>query len=275
MTLRKFMPHWDRLTQLPRPSLLIGGGTIAALAAVATIGLVHAKEARKSTRLAGLEISQDATSYTITIPDAENARARLRGKTLQVTSRDQATGLRSEQNLSLPDADLSQSPEVTKDKGALVVTIPKQNQSALRPSFASSFRPGSVFDQDIFARMEEMQRRMDEMFNHAFGGLDDLPGLPAWDSAFTAGSSPGLNLEDKDGNYVVRANVPGTDAKNLNVSVEQDRILTITTKQEDRAAGRHAVSNSTQVFTLPGPVQSAKMKIDHEDGAFVITLPKA
>lgn len=286
-------PILDKLTKLPRRPLVIGAGAAAALVTIAALTIAQAANEPATSRLAGLEVSQDKSAYTITIPEAQASGARLHGRTLQVRTRDEATGLESEQRLSLPDADLTREPQVTRKNGSLVVTVPKYETSstAADPSPDSAFAAAGAdplapsllggFDSDIFARMEQMQKQMDAMFSRAFADADSfgaapmkptMPGLAAR-SRLTANA--GLDVEEKDGNYIVRARNLDPVKQNINVAVDNERILKITAKHEDNAANRRAMSQFTKVFTLPGPVKGSEMKIDQQDGALVITLPKA
>ena len=279
MPLPKLASLSEKLTQLPRRPIAIGGGLAAALVTIATLSIAQAAEDRTTSRLAGIEVTQDTSSYIITIPDAQQSRAQWDGRTLQVRTRDNATGLQSEQNIALPEADRASKPQVTDKGGSLVVTVAKRDPNAATASpdladaaqdedeFFSSAFGGS--GQDIFAQMAQMQKQMSAMMNHA---LSDMPGNPTWGAV---GPNAGLDLQDKDGNYVVRARNLDPAKQNIKVAVDNERVLKITAQHEDNAANHQAMSQFTKVFTLPGPVKSSEMKIDQEDGELVITLPKA
>jgi len=286
MQLPKLSSLSEKLTQLPRRPLVIGGGIAAALAAVAALGIAQADE-RTTSRLAGLEVTQDATSYVITIPDAQQSRAQWDGRRLQVYTRDNATGLQSEQNIALPEADRASRPQVTKQDGNLVVTVAKRDPNAVaakadlaaasdEDEFFTSALGGS--GQDVFAQMAQMQKQMSAMMGRAFAdmpAMDAMQGMPAMPGRGAIAPNAGLDLQDKDGNYIVRARNLDPAKQNIKVAVDNERVLKITAQHEDKAANRQAMSQVTKVFTLPGPVKSDEMKVDQEEGELVITLPKA
>ena len=80
----------------------------------------------------------------------------------------------------------------------------------------------------------------------------------------------------------MRAYLPQRDMQNINVTVD-DRTLKIeardevTSEKKDEPRALHSTRKAAyaQVLTLPGPVQSDKMKVDKKEGMLVVTLPKA
>jgi HSP20 family molecular chaperone IbpA len=277
MTLPKLTSIWKKWTRSPR-RLWMGGGIAAVLATLAVVGLADASDGRTTSRLGGISVEQDQKSYVVTIPDAQDARARLNGDTLQVRTQDRKSGLQSEQNLILPEADPAAQPQVSRQNGNLVVTVPKRTSQTLTVGPSLALTAG--FEQDLFARMEAMQRRMDALFEGFFGDegfFGAMPRLGSLPALGTRRTNPGVqwDLQDKGGSYVVRAENLNPEKQNINVAVDNDRVLKITAQQEDSAANSRSFSKFTQAFTLPGPVKSSQMKIDHQDGALVITLPKA
>ncbi len=91
-----------------------------------------------------------------------------------------------------------------------------------------------------------------------------------------------LDLKEEGDNYVVRAYLPDRDMQEINVTVE-GRTLKIeakeqeTRKKDNEAGALHSTRKAaySQLLTLPGPVQSDKMKVDKKEGMLVVTLPKA
>lgn len=58
------------------------------------------------------------------------------------------------------------------------------------------------------------------------------------------------------------------------VRCRRGHVLKITAESETLSRSRFGYSHFTQVLTLPGSVQSAKMKGENENGNVVITLPQ-
>ncbi|HOQ82523.1 MAG TPA: Hsp20/alpha crystallin family protein [bacterium] len=93
---------------------------------------------------------------------------------------------------------------------------------------------------------------------------------------------PAVDIKDTGENLVVKAEVPGFDKKDINISLTGDTI-TISGKmqegKEEKKAQylyRERVSGSfTRSFTLPVPVDREKVKATCKDGVLEIILPKA
>jgi HSP20 family molecular chaperone IbpA len=244
--------------------------------------------ATKALQTGNVEISEDASNYTITIANSSAQRTGIRteGQTLRLTSQDPGTGVRMEQSLSLPQSDPSQSVQMSQDKDKLVLTVPKLGTSS--PSTASTrqlqARPSqpalSPAPRDVdsmAATFERMQRQMAQMMNQAMAGFDDngpTLGMPTMPSLAGFGGAS-VDIKDMGKSYVVRAKVPGSAAQNVSVSVDNERVLKISAKDESSGSNRYQMANFSQVFTLPGPVDSSKMKVENENDSLVITLPKA
>jgi HSP20 family protein len=93
---------------------------------------------------------------------------------------------------------------------------------------------------------------------------------------------PSVDVIDREEEIVVRAEIPGVDKENLEVSLSDDR-LTIkgTTKQdkEEKEAGEYtrremSRGSFTRVVTLPANVDGEKAKASFKDGVLEMTLPK-
>ncbi len=87
--------------------------------------------------------------------------------------------------------------------------------------------------------------------------------------------------ETKD-NYVVKAEVPGIDAKHIDISLTGD-VLTIKgekrQEKEEKEEDYHLVERSYGSFSrsvrIPAEVESNKIKASYKNGILAITLPKS
>jgi len=122
---------------------------------------------------------------------------------------------------------------------------------------------------------------MDRIFDDSFRDFRIMPDFKGFFDEHRFGST--YDVEEKDGNYVVRAYLPDRDMDNVNVNVQPDgRTLLIEAKAENTASksGREKESTVhraeyTQRITLPGPVNAVKMIVERKDRMLVVTLPKA
>jgi HSP20 family molecular chaperone IbpA len=129
----------------------------------------------------------------------------------------------------------------------------------------------------MHADMMRMQARMDRMFGDASQGF---PGMPR--GAFKTGGR--LTVAEQDGNYVVKADIPGAKDSDIDVNLD-GRLLSISSQtqgQEKQTADNGQVvrqesySNAYQrAFTLPGPVSASGMHSQYQDGVLTVTIPKA
>lgn len=161
------------------------------------------------------------------------------------------------------------------------------DNQAVKPAEPLVLRPFDPSSWDPFREMDAMQKHMDALFEQAFGhargnlgaGLNLSAGGTNAEPAF----SPEVDIQDKEGKYVIRLDVPGADGTDLTTSLE-DNMLTIqgtrTSSSEQGKAGKvSARSQKTEAFqnsfTLPGPVDPETMTTEYKDGAYTITIDKA
>jgi HSP20 family protein len=103
------------------------------------------------------------------------------------------------------------------------------------------------------------------------------------DNFFEVGNRrlPSLDVIDRDNEVFVRAELPGIDKKDLNISLT-DNLLTIKgqssseKKEEKGDYYRHEISSSSfaRSVTIPAIVDSSKTVANLKDGILEITLPK-
>jgi HSP20 family protein len=130
----------------------------------------------------------------------------------------------------------------------------------------------------LHADMMRMQERMDRMFDSGFQNIYAMPHVMPQ----SAGST--VTLEDQDGNYVVKADIPGVKEGDIAVKLD-GRLLSISSQtegQEKQTADNGQVtrqesysSSFQQAFTLPGPIDASGMHSRYKDGVLTVTIPKA
>lgn len=118
------------------------------------------------------------------------------------------------------------------------------------------------------------QRQMNRLFEDFFGGENLLPGMPATGIAVDVSENPEAVL--------VRAELPGIDPKDIELSVQGDHLLIkAERKEETEKKGKtwHRVERRYGVFTravpLPCSVRTEKIEAVTEKGVLTVTLPKA
>ncbi len=128
---------------------------------------------------------------------------------------------------------------------------------------------------------------MDRLFEGFFPGGWMQPLRREWSgwnelNAPFEGRTPKVDVLERDDAVVVRAELPGVDKDNLDISLTEDSVtISATTRQDsDDKKGdyhRREISEGSFSRTLPLPtaVQGDQAKAGFKDGVLELTLPKA
>jgi HSP20 family protein len=126
-----------------------------------------------------------------------------------------------------------------------------------------------------FRDFESMRRDMDRLWNSFFerGSLRGEDG-GEW--------LPSLDVAETKNEIVVKAEVPGLESKDIDISLS-DGLLTIKgekkQEREEKEENYHLVERSYGSFTrsirLPNEVQSDKINASYKNGVLKIVLPKS
>lgn len=107
--------------------------------------------------------------------------------------------------------------------------------------------------------------------------------LPEFEgSVFTSEWSPAVDIKEEDDRYIVRADVPGVDPKDIEITLEND-VLSISgrreeEKKEEREGYRRIERVSGQFcrrFTLPEAVNADKVTAKSDKGVLEVVIPKS
>lgn len=120
-----------------------------------------------------------------------------------------------------------------------------------------------------------LQERMNRMFDESFRGRDDE------DWALGGSWAPAVDIYEKDGNIVLKAELPGVDPKDVDVRVENNLLTLRGERKFDNEVKRdnyHRVERAygafSRSFTLPNVVDTGNIKAEYRDGVLHMTLPK-
>lgn len=129
----------------------------------------------------------------------------------------------------------------------------------------------------------DMERAFDRIFGGSWPSLWRRNDLSSFDNMFEQSGLrlPSLDVVDRDTDILVRAEIPGIDKKDLNISLT-DNLLTIKgkssheKKEEKGDYYRHEISSASfaRSVSLPSMVDSSKTAASLKDGVLEITLPK-
>lgn len=131
--------------------------------------------------------------------------------------------------------------------------------------------------------ISEMERTFDRLFSRSWPSLWRWRDMPMLDNLFEREGlrSPNLDVIDRDNEILVRAEIPGLEKEDLNISLT-DNLLTIKgqssreVKDEKGDYHRHEITRFTfsRSVMLPGAVDPAKTSASLRNGILEITLPK-
>jgi HSP20 family protein len=133
----------------------------------------------------------------------------------------------------------------------------------------------------VLGSFEEMDRLFDNFMRRGWlrPWRFEWPSFP--ELATLESKMPKVDVVERDSEIVVRAEVPGVDKKDLDVSVS-DNAVTIKgstrheEKEEEGDYYRHEISTGafSRMVALPANVDGSKAKADFKDGVLELTLPK-
>jgi HSP20 family protein len=128
-----------------------------------------------------------------------------------------------------------------------------------------------------FRDLVSLQGRMNRLFDESFRGLEGHSQEDWAQGAFT----PAVDIYEHEGTIVLKAELPGVDAKDVDIRVENN-VLTLRgerkfeseVKKEAYQRVERAYGSFSRSFTLPNAVDTEKIKADYTDGVLRLSLPR-
>lgn len=124
--------------------------------------------------------------------------------------------------------------------------------------------------------IDHFRREMDRMFDRFLAGWDaDLN----WDGPYGLGQMwhSGIEMDEDDEHVIVRAEVPGFDPKEINVSVT-GQMLTITAEHDERGEKKGSSysrrGSLRQSVQLPSYVDTTDPSAEYHNGVLTVRIRK-
>jgi HSP20 family protein len=135
--------------------------------------------------------------------------------------------------------------------------------------------PKDLMKWEPFGEMSRLRREMDRLWEDFFGPR--RWGLRPWEGEW----APAVDVSESADKVVVKAEVPGIDPKNINITLAGE-VLTIKgekkSEREETKESYHLVERSHGSFsrslTLPAAVDVDKIDAKYEKGVLTVTCPK-
>ena len=129
-----------------------------------------------------------------------------------------------------------------------------------------------------FRELEKIRGEMDRLWGSWFegrkGGRQDVEPIGEW--------APALDLSEKKDHFVVKAEVPGIEPKDLDISLNDGMLMIRGEKKqekEEKDGNYYFLERDYGAFSrsvrLPGEVRPDRIKASHKDGVLTILLPKS
>ena len=122
--------------------------------------------------------------------------------------------------------------------------------------------------------MDRLHRQIDQIFGDSFAS-------PAATGENSVAWIPTVDIHEEPEKFVVRADLPGVDPKNISITAE-NRVLTLRGQRHfERSENQKGFERLERVegsflrrFTLPNNVQDDQIKARHVNGVLEVTIPK-
>ncbi|MFB2834006.1 Hsp20/alpha crystallin family protein [Floridanema evergladense] len=124
-----------------------------------------------------------------------------------------------------------------------------------------------------FSNMESLRRQMDQMFDELLE-INHQPANINW--------TPAIELKDEENQVILRAEIPGVEAKDLNIEVTREAVSISgehhsETKTENKGLYHSELryGKFQRIVQLPVHVENEQAKAEFKNGILTLTLPKA
>lgn len=126
--------------------------------------------------------------------------------------------------------------------------------------------------------IERMRYDMDRVFDRFFGNWWDMyrtPALGGFDW------SPALDVSETDAEVILRAEIPGVDAKDLDISITGD-VLTLSGQKEEKKEKQEEgfvhsecrFGSFRRTMPLPASVDTENIQAEYSNGVLTVRLKK-
>jgi len=130
-----------------------------------------------------------------------------------------------------------------------------------------------------FREVTTLRRQMDQLFDELMqAGREPSDGPQAG----LTGWVPAVEMDDMDANIVLKVELPGLEAKDLDIQVTRDAVMIAgeqrreqRSEEKGRFRSEFRYGKFQRIIPLPAQVQNDQAKADLKNGILTLTLPKA
>lgn len=129
--------------------------------------------------------------------------------------------------------------------------------------------------------MRDFENRMESMFHNMWNNSFSNEKFPDMFSSGSFGKIPRMDVVDRDKEIFVKAELPGFDKKDLDISISNNQLnikakTSHEEKEEDGDYLKREISKSEiyRSVLLPADVEDEKIKTSYKNGVLELTIPK-
>jgi HSP20 family protein len=163
-------------------------------------------------------------------------------------------------------------------EAATKLPIKTEATPATQPTKAADWQPFEILRNQVDRLFRDFQTGFWQApFSRALPDIESF-----WRGNLGFNVTPAIDIVEKDNAFVVTAELPGLDAKNIDVQVS-DGMLTIKgekqeekeEKTKDRHVSERRYGSFRRSLQVPGGVDAEKIEASYKSGVLTVTLPKS
>jgi HSP20 family protein len=147
----------------------------------------------------------------------------------------------------------------------------RQSRELTRSQQGSAITPRDYLSLGPFSLMRRMSEEMDRVFGEFGVGSNAAEGA-VW--------SPALEIFERDGKYMVHANLPGMKPENIKVEVTSDALIIEGERKSESKDNKGGVRRTERLYgrfyraiPLPEGVDTSQIKAKFDNGVLEIGIP--
>ena len=144
------------------------------------------------------------------------------------------------------------------------MTLPVRRRESNQPTRA-------VQRYEPFRELQNIQEHLNELLRSTMPGVPVDEVVPPW--------VPPVDIEETEDEWILEAELPGVDKKDINVEVrDSEVVISGDIKERERKGILRRRTRKTGEFefriTLPGPTDADAITADVKDGVLAVRIPK-
>ena len=128
-----------------------------------------------------------------------------------------------------------------------------------------------------FHELDNLRNQMNHLVEEIVRGEREIPFFPKGEVTW----SPAVELKETETEIILRAQIPGIDAKDLNVEVSEESVSITGEHREEKKVDEKGLFRSEfrygrfeRLVPLPSAVKTDQMKSEFKNGLLTLTMPK-